>query len=238
MRNWIRSAHRFLLTESFYSLVVASVVACGVLAGRFYLSEELSYSFLLWNLILAWVPYGCSLVVGLTHQRFGAQAWLLMLPLAAAWLLFFPNALYLLTDMIHLRHREGFAWWYDVALLGAFAWAGCFLAVASLDTMRRVVQGVVGGLLSWLFVLSVSGLTGLGIYLGRFLRWNSWDILHSPRSLLADLLAPLLDPRANLQSVGVTLLFAGLLFGFYLTFALGRSPRPLPQPVTRERSWM
>lgn len=238
MRQWLGSVHRLLVMESFYSLVVASAVACGVLAGRFYLTEELTYIFLLWNLILAWVPYGCSLVVGLTYQRFGGWVALLLLPLAAVWLLFFPNAPYLLTDMIHLRHREGFAWWYDVALLGAFAWAGCFLAVASLDTMRRVVQGVAGSLLSWLFVLSVSGLTGLGIYLGRFLRWNSWDILHNPRSLLADLLAPLLDPRANLQSVGVTLLFAGLLFGFYLTFAMGRPAQPRPQAVTQERSWM
>jgi len=106
--------------------------------------------------------------------------------------------------------------WYDVALLAAFAWAGLFLAVFSLRMMQNLVKSYVGVAVSWLFVFGVVGLSGFGVYLGRFLRWNSWDLLLHPRAVLADLLHPVVHPFSNLAAIGVTLLFATFLLVCYI----------------------
>lgn len=106
--------------------------------------------------------------------------------------------------------------WYDVALLAAFAWAGLFLAVFSLRAMQHLVRAYVGVVAGWLFVFGVVGLSGFGVYLGRFLRWNSWDLLFHPRAVLVDLVVPVLHPFSNLAAIGVTLLFATFLLVSYV----------------------
>jgi uncharacterized membrane protein len=122
------------------------------------------------------------------------------------------------TDLIHLRPGSRFPLWYDVGLIATFAWTGCFLAIVSLNLMQRVVKAFTNRVISWFFVVAVLGLSGLGIYLGRFARWNSWDILHHPNTLMADVVAPMVDPVNNLQAVGVTLMFSAFLFISYLMF--------------------
>jgi uncharacterized membrane protein len=136
----------------------------------------------------------------------------------ALWLLFFPNAAYLVTDFVHLRSRAPIPIWFDIGMLAIFAWGGCFLAVASLRTMQALVASYLGGLASWLFVVAVIGLNGMGIYLGRFLRWNSWDLFLDPRGVLADAAAIILYPLENRQAIGVIGMFSVLLLVCYMTF--------------------
>jgi uncharacterized membrane protein len=223
--NGIGKIHRFLATEAFYPLMLASLLAVLLLVGRIYLNrsgnygshEQWRYDYLVWNLFLAWIPYGFSLLVGWLHHRY-PNRFLLLVPLCAIWLLFFPNAPYIVTDLIHLRPGSRFPLWYDVGLIATFAWTGCFLGIVSLNLMQRVVKAFTNRVISWFFVVTVLGLSGLGIYLGRFGRWNSWDILHHPNNILADVVAPMVDPANNLQAVGVTLMFSAFLFISYFMF--------------------
>jgi uncharacterized membrane protein len=137
---------------------------------------------------------------------------LFTVPLAAVlWLLFFPNAPYILTDLQHLRYpHAGVPVWFDMLLINWFAWTGILLGVFSLFMMQDIVQRIIGRWFGWAFVISVSVLSGLGIYLGRFLRWNSWDLLFHPLALSKQLIQYALNP--SMQSI----LFIGVFSGFFI----------------------
>jgi uncharacterized membrane protein len=212
-----RQINRALADQYFYPLVVSSVLAIGLFAGRVYLYHTYTFGFLVWNLILAWLPYVWSVWAASIHRRYPRRWWSLLVP-GALWLLFFPNAPYILTDFLHLYQRPPVPLWYDIGLLASFAWAGCFLAVASLSMMHTIIKDYVGQRVSWLFVLAILGLSGLGIYVGRFLRWNSWDLVLYPNDVLYDIGHRLIHPFRNLQAYGVTLMFAAFLFVCYWTF--------------------
>jgi uncharacterized membrane protein len=215
--NQLRATHRFLTQHAFYPLLLSSALACAILVARVRLSHSPTYVFLVWNLILAWAPYYWSLATAALQRRHPAAWWRLLAP-AALWLLFFPNAAYLVTDFVHLRPKGPIPLWFDIGLLAMFAWSGCFLAVASLRTMQVLVAAYLGRLMSWLFVAAVFGLNGLGIYLGRFLRWNSWDLFLYPHDVLSDALTIIAHPLENRQATGVICLFGVLLLVCYVMF--------------------
>ena len=212
--NRLHQLHRFMVKQSLYPIALSSLLACGILAGRVYLSRSWTYHSLVWNLFLAWVPYVCSFWIAYVHPR---RWWVLVIP-AGLWLMFFPNAPYLLTDLWHLRTRPPVPAWYDLGMFIAFAWTGCFLAIVSLRVMQTLVKARAGWLASWVFVIATLGLSGLGIYMGRFLGWNSWDLVLHPHSILADVSAWLVHPRGHLQMYGFTVLFTAVLLVCYLTF--------------------
>jgi uncharacterized membrane protein len=201
----------------FSPLLLCTAVACAVTVGRVALSDTGNYLFLLWNLLLAWLPYLLSMCAAALYQQ-APRGRVALTAAGVAWLLFFPNAPYIVTDFVHLRHHSGFAWWYDVGMVAIFAWTGCFLGVASLDVMHALVRQAAGRAAGWLFVLASAVLGGLGVYMGRFQRWNSWDLLLDPLTVLASLAGSLLDPGAARQALGVTALFAALLVVCYVTF--------------------
>jgi uncharacterized membrane protein len=211
----IRKLHNLVVHQALYPILLSSLLAVSLLAGRVYLSRSLTYVFLGWNLFLAWIPYVSSLWAVYLHQRYPDRWWYLLLP-GAFWLIFFPNAPYIVTDFLHLRARAPIPLWYDVGLLSVFTWTGLFLAVFSLRAMQVLVKRYLGFVASWLFVLGALGLGGFGVYIGRFLRWNSWDLLFHPRSVLTDLAIQLIDPWDYPRLVGVTLVFAALLLVCYL----------------------
>jgi uncharacterized membrane protein len=213
----IAHLHTRLTSSLFYPSLAASALAVALVVGRGLMSGALVGSFLVWNLFLAWMPYLMALWADSAARR---GRWRALLP-GALWLLFLPNAPYMMTDFIHLE-RLGFVWWYDLGTLVAFAWAGCLLGVASLHLMRGIVAGRLGAATSWAFVLVCCGLSGLGVYFGRFLRWNSWDVLTSPRGLAYDLLHLLGDPAHYPQIIGVSGLFACFLALGFLTLDAAR----------------
>lgn len=200
------------------SLVLASALACGMVLVRVYLTHSLHHAGLIWNLLLAWVPLLWSLKVdALYTQR--ARRWRFVLP-GLLWLIFLPNAPYLITDFIHLRVFGPWLVWYDLCLLALFAWTGSFLAIGSLRIMHRVAEAWWGRVIGWMLILSCIGLCGVGIYLGRFLRWNSWDLLFAADEIVLDLVTRLADPHQRVFVIGTSLLFAAWTFIGYLTFAL------------------
>jgi uncharacterized membrane protein len=218
--NAIRSIHCRLASTLFYPSAAASALAVGLLLARSLMKGELSGRFLVWNLFLAWMPYFMAFwaeSVMLGGSRF---RWRVLIP-AALWLLFLPNAPYIMTDFIHLGWLD-FVWWYDIGMMLAFAWAGCLLGVSSLYMMQRMVRARMGAAASWAFVLTCCGLSGLGVYLGRFLRWNSWDVLFSPHDLAHELLQVLGDPAQYPRLIGVSGLFACFLALGAITLAAVR----------------
>jgi len=214
----LRDLHRFLTNQSFYLILLSSLFAVALYAARgVYSGSWLIYRNLLWNLVLAWVPYAFSMLAAGLFLTFPRQWWMVVPP-AAVWLAFFPNAPYIITDFFHLAARPGVPLWYDLLLLAAFSWTGLFLAIASLRTMQIITAAYLGKIASWFFVFLALSLSGLGIYLGRFGRWNSWDLLLNPTNIIADVAGSLLEPLENLRFFGFTLLFTIFLFICYLTF--------------------
>ncbi len=183
-----------------------------VVSGR-----HLAYANLVWNLFLAWVPYLFSLLAAVLHQNQPKQWWKLLVP-GLIWLVFFPNAPYLVTDFLHLEKRPYVPIWYDILMLASFSWTGIFLAITSLRTMQVIIKAYLGLIVSWFFVGFALALGGLGIYLGRFERWNSWDLLFHPKAILADIARRLINPLDNLGFFGFTILFTALLIICYWMF--------------------
>lgn len=218
MFELLKKVHRFFSGQLFYPILLSSALAVTIYLSRIYLSHNwLIYRNLVWNLFLAWVPYGFSILAAGLYQFFPRQWWLLIIP-GGLWLLFFPNAAYIVTDFSHLGERPYVPLWYDILLLATFAWTGIFLAITSLRTMQVLVKSYLGGFMSWIFVAIAMGLNGLGIYLGRFERWNSWDFFLHPRTILVDIARRFANPFDNLRFFGFTILITAFLIVCYLTF--------------------
>ncbi len=209
--------HRFFKNQFLYPLLLSTLLAAAFFAFRVAYSGRWYYDNLPWNLFLAWVPYICSLWAAAWCRFFPDRRWILLVP-GALWLLFFPNAPYIVTDFYHLEKRPPVPLWYDIGLIATFAWTGCFLAIASLRTMQFLVRKQANEIVSWVFVAIALGLSGIGVYLGRFERWNSWDLFLHPRRVLEDLAVPLMNPLNNLRFLGFSLMFTAMLLVIYLMF--------------------
>ncbi|MGE3313143.1 MAG: DUF1361 domain-containing protein [Limisphaerales bacterium] len=183
--------------------------------------------YLVWNLVLAVVPLALAVGVdALVRNRREIPA----LALGVPWLLFLPNAPYILTDFIHLQHPFHPWTWGHLLLLVWFSFAGLASGVLSLHIVHRCVAERLGPMVGWMFVGGVSLLTGLGVALGRFQRWNSWDILHQPTSIAHDLLRHF--PLARPTPEAVLPWGLGAFYGFaYLLFWSLRSA-PARQSTT------
>lgn len=198
------------------SLTLSSLLALFMWVGRAKVTDSYGYFFLNWNLFLAWIP----LLAALALSRISRKTWLTM-PVAGVlfmvWLLFLPNAPYLVTDLIHLSYRGGAPVWFDAMMLFVYAWNGLLLGFVSLWIVQTMARAWFGQLISWLMVAGSLGAAGFGIYLGRFLRWNSWDVLSNPEALLMDIAHLVLNPLDHPQTLGVTALFGAFLLLGYVT---------------------
>jgi len=190
-------------------LAGASAFAVGLVVLRFLLSGNAYYANLVWNLVLAWVPLVLALVV-YDRVRRGVGGPLLVLPLAL-WLLFLPNAPYLVTDFILLRDIQDMPIWFDVTLLTTFAWTGLVLGFVSLYLVQTVARRLAGPVAGWLVALGALAASSVGIYLGRYLRWNSWDLLLQPAAVLNDAAARL----GSAQLIGMSLVTTAFLMVAY-----------------------
>lgn len=216
-------------------LAGASLISVTLFRIRNMMSGTMDYDFLLWNLFLAWLPLVMSYMASsfASKRRFVA----LTVPIAAVlWLLFFPNAPYILTDLFHLRHpRENVPVWFDTLLINWFAWTGLLIGVFSLFIMHDLVRKAFGRVTGWLFVMVVGTLCGVGIYIGRFLRWNSWDVILHPYERLSEMLYYVLHP--SLRSIMFISVFSSLFIFIYITtYAFGLLFQEQAQPIQQDIS--
>ncbi len=197
--------------------MVASALPVAMLFARILYTGQITYGFLLWNLFLAWLPliFAYLTLRSFPHRRLTA------LLFAVSWLLFLPNAPYLVTDLMHLHNSGSNLVLYDVVMLFTLALSGLMLGAVSLRWMELAVSRRFGAWSGRFFVLIVLGMTGFGIYLGRFLRWNSWDLITNPLSLLRDISPHFLYPVEYWRTWVMTLLFAlSLTFVYWLLTSL------------------
>ncbi len=196
-----------LKPTAFLFVISAFCVALSILRAIFTGTHE--YLFLNWNLILAFLPwlFTSFAILGRLKNR------LAILIIMAVWLLFFPNSLYMLTDLIHLREIADAPVWLDLIIVLSFAWAGLCYGFVSLADIEHLLKERFHAGARTVAVLSALMIyvAAFGVYIGRFLRWNSWDFLGNPAALMSDIYDRFADPGNNLRIFGFTVLMGTLL---------------------------
>ncbi|MBO9151812.1 DUF1361 domain-containing protein [Chitinophaga sp. GCM10012297] len=192
---------------------------CLLLAGRMYFTQTPAYVFLAWNTFLAFVP----LMFSSRLQPAGKPGIRNML-LLAGWLLFFPNAPYVLTDLFHFHAKPPAPKWFDLILLSTAAWNGLWTGMISLMQVERFLEGMLPRRAVYGCLATASLLCGYGIYIGRFLRFNSWDIFTAPQALLGSIALHFIHPFRHAEVWGFTVLFAAMFALFYAMLKKLRSP--------------
>lgn len=215
-------ASNYKLYKFTLSYFILTIIACIFISIRIVYKGNLRYAFLIWNIFLTWIPYYLSIIF--TYHAFKSR--LLKYITGFVWLLFYPNAPYMITDFIHLSaynfytstqnnfaFNSSFSDWYDFFLISIFVILGLILSFCSLKLMHKRIKECFSYIISWLFVLIVSVLSGYAIYLGRFIRVNSWELVTNPLYLFHVLME-----NINFNGFIFTLLFGGL--SFFIYFAL------------------
>ena len=215
----------------FFLLNAACAVCIFLVVARVAYSDTGDRRDLIWNLFLAWIPF---ILAYFAHSILWRQRWLfLMIPIIAVlWLIFFPNAPYMLTDLQDLsRKAAGAPLWYDVIIIVWCSWTAMLLGIVSLYLMQDIVQRTFGRIMGWSFVFVISALSSFGVYIGRFVRLNSWDILQDPAETAMEILGILIDPSRRLAAF-LTSYTVFFLFVYLLLYSFGHMLRDQSLPTT------
>lgn len=190
-----------------------------LLGVRFMYAGTTDYSFYGWNTFLAAIPYLASTQLLKRKKIHIASIGLLVL-----WLLFFPNAPYIITDLFHYEERPLVPYWYDLVLVISGAWNGLILGLFSLMNVEIFLTRYLRPALVKLSVFISLFLCGYGVFIGRFLRFNSWDVVNDPRSIAYTAAHHVLMPQHYQKLWVFTILFSVLLGIIY--FTLKKIPVP------------
>ncbi|MNH90166.1 hypothetical protein D3C73_427000 [compost metagenome] len=188
--------------------------------------------FLYWNMFLAWMPAGFALLLDWIYvyiHRNRVLRIILFITAGTLWLLFYPNSAYLITDQLHpfakfqmesgIRFWYGIEFWYHMLLFFSAAVIGLLLGVYSLFSVQELVRKSFGWARSWIFVVVTLALTSLGIYLGRFIRWNSWDAIRSPKQIVHQVLSMFRDMEELRRMIPFTgMIMMILLFSYLIIY--------------------
>lgn len=184
----------------------------GMILVRFLFTGKYAFLFLVWNLFLAWIPFTIS---ALFKKMINAGIWKQII-VFMTWLIFFPNALYIVTDLIHLDQETSVPKWYDAVLLFSSSAIGVIMAFVSLLRIEFFLSHKFNCRWVEFIIFSILFLGSFGVYLGRFLRWNSWDILSNPLGLLSSVGQRFVFPFQHLQTWGITIILTTLFYLLYL----------------------
>jgi uncharacterized membrane protein len=199
------------------ALAAGGLLSVASLALRVAHTGRVTFVFLCWNLLLAAIPYALALGLRAEWKRTG-RVTALGVALVAMWLLFFPNAPYMLTDFVHLRGHNNPLWWFDLLLLSSYIATAWLFGLVSLGVVHGVAREALGAPVARAGVLAVCWLTGLGVWLGRFERFNSWDVVGSPRALVLRAGAAISHPISRPAAHVFALFFGALLALSYAAF--------------------
>lgn len=190
-----------------------TLVCLLVWCGRYWFWHRSDYFFLFGNLFLAWLPYWAALGMLLLWSR---RRFVWLWGLAILWLLFLPNAPYILTDMMHLRFRRGPSLWYDTFMLTLFGLHGLCLGLVSLRAAHHMAARHLSRLWTGVGLFVVLWLTGFAIFLGRFVRWHSWHVIYHPWSKAKQILGFLNPFGAHQRMWAISTFFAVIVGSVYL----------------------
>lgn len=206
--------HEWLLLSSFFS--------CLLLLIRITVTDSFAFVFLAWNLFLAFIPYWITWWItknpSITRNKF-KTCFVIVL-----WLLFVPNSFYIVTDLFHLTHAGAAPKWFDVLMVFSFAWNGIICGIISIRRIEVMIAAITRKSFSAVIVFILMWLCAFGVYVGRFLRFNSWDIITNPFSLGNDILNMAIHPFANFYSWGMTFCYSVFMTLLYYSIKkLGES---------------
>lgn len=182
------------------------------------------YLFLIWNLILAIIPWLITKWAELHMENIPRIGWLALMIL---WVLFFPNSPYILTDLFHLHKPGDMPLWYDLVMILSFATTALVFGLWSLNSIESALRKKYRSWKVQVFIVCMLFASGFGVYLGRYLRFNSWDLFSSLGSLLSEILHRFTTPFEHPRTWGMT-----LLFGVFLNLIYALSKR-IRQPEQR-----
>jgi uncharacterized membrane protein len=197
--------------QKLLSLFIAFIT--GMIICRMLYSGSIRFIFLLWNLFLAWVPFQISLYLTNSKTTGKWKSGLLL----AGWLLFFPNALYIITDLIHLEAKTNVPVWYDAILLFTAATTGLVMAFASLYKVETFLLKQISNAAANKLIVLCLFMGSFGVYLGRFLRWNSWDIITNPLDLAKEIAVRFIFPVQYYHTWAITFLLMSFFSLLYFT---------------------
>lgn len=190
---------------------IAIAFSLSLIIIRHLKTESFFYLFLVWNLFLACIPYFIAILLAHLKKRNHFIFWSCFI----IWLIFLPNSPYILTDFQHIRTSTLSSIWFDVLLILSFAINGLLIGFSSIRIMQLMIIEKFSKKISNRIVYTILLLCGFGIYLGRVLRWNSWDILNNPIDLLSDILKRVLFPIQYIDTWAFTLGFGVFLIITY-----------------------
>ena len=185
---------------------------------RIIITDRMHYVFLNWNLFLAFLPLLFTQMLS-WKSPIMKNTWI-RIGIVGSWLLFFPNAPYILTDLFHLTKNSAVPVWFDLILIMSYAWAGL---IAGFISLRRIELTVFAQLKPHVVLILSSVLifaSAFGIYLGRFLRFNSWDVIQKPTILLGEIADRFTSPLDHPRTWGVTIGMGVLLNIMYWSLRL------------------
>jgi uncharacterized membrane protein len=211
--NYLKKIY-FQRSEMEKALMLSSVFSIFLAFARVVYTGQLMFLSLIWNLFLAFIPYALTRLLmqrpGWVKNKwkFGAAGFV--------WLLFIPNSFYIITDLFHLEERAVVPLWFDLALIFSFAWNGLLMGILSVRQMEKLWQS------KWkqneiLFIYPIMLLNAFGIYIGRYLRYNSWDVVSNPFGLSEDIVYLLIHPIRNRFDWSMIICFSIFMTLIYLT---------------------
>jgi uncharacterized membrane protein len=191
-----------------------SVLCISFLVYRVIITGTWRYGFVIGNLVLAWL----GLVFGwLLVKRINKDGWLSWrgIGLTVLWLVFLPNTWYVLTDFLHVKPTGEVSEIYDIVLIGSLVINGFILGFTSLYLVHSQMLRRISGKKSFILVCGVILIASFAIYLGRNLRWNSWDVLTNPSGIIVSVSDRIVDPLGHPRALNITGLFFVLLSSLY-----------------------
>ncbi len=193
-------------------LIFASTLSVALVCYRIQQTKNLVFIFLIWNLILATIPY----VIGLylytkRNQQSSILQWSILFFI---WLIFLPNAPYILTDLIHLKVRGNFPLILDLIMLLFYAWIGLMMCLYSIKDIQQIILIKYGKKWSTVFTYIIPFVCAFGVYVGRFLRYDSWQLISNFDTVMVDILKHIVFPQEHINAIAFT-----LLLGTFILFA-------------------
>ena len=208
----------FLRSEVNRILSLSMLFSCLLVTARVIYTGRITFLGLVWNMFLAYIPYALTGFGERKPQRIRNRYSFLLFFLL--WLLCIPNSFYIMTDLYHLGdyYNDFIApQWFDLAVILSFAWNGLLLGILSVRQMEKIIQSRTSKFHELIFLYPVMWLSALGVNTGRYLRFNSWDVLADPFQLMRELVEISVHPLAFRSAWGMVFCFSVLMTLMYLT---------------------
>lgn len=214
MKHTNNVSHPVSSVRFFISLGVVSLVSLLLLFSRIEFSNSARYLFMGWNLVLAIIPALLAWLLVIRVQKYGWLMWQQVI-LTLLWIVFLPNSFYLITDLVHLRPNYEASIFFDISLLSSFVFLGLVYGYISVFLVHNQLMRRMAPRFAYLCIALLFLLVSFAVFLGRYTRWNTWDILLRPAGLLFDVSDRFINPAMHVQTYLATGVLFVVIFSLY-----------------------